>query len=484
MPITADLEMSIDRKGRAHLPPQERPLRDPEVRINDFREVKLAFDEEAIQAEAARCIHCPDPAPCVTACPLDNDIPTITWFIEEGDYLGAAALYRSKSPLPEICSRVCPQEHLCEGSCTLGSKGKAIACGMLERFVTDFERETVGVALPQKAPSSGKRVALVGSGPAGMACAEKLAVAGHEVVVYEVWPEPGGLLLYGIPSFKVEKELIKSKTDWLRDLGVQFVCNTRVGEDITVSEIMAQGADAVFLGVGAGIEATMDVPGEDLEAVFRSTDFLVRGNLDPAILPEDRRDLPHTGERVAVIGGGDTATDCLRTALRLGASEVVCYYRRTEREMPGSKKELKLALDEGVKVLYLTAPTEFLDKSGDGRVDTMILINMELGEPDDSGRRRPVPIEGSEHEIPVDSVILAIGYWPDPLMGETTPDLETHNWGLISADSETGSTSLAGIYAGGDAVTGPDLVVTAAAAGMRAAESIHRHLTQGELVNA
>lgn len=480
----ADLEMTIDRKSRARMAAHARPVRDPRDRVQDFREVKLNYDEEDIRAEAARCIHCPDPAPCMTACPLSNDIPTITWYVEQGDYVGAAEIYRANSPLPDICSRVCPQEHLCEGSCTLGSKGRAIACGALEKFVTDYQRETTGVPLPQKAAPTGKRVAIVGSGPAGLAAAEKLAVAGHEVVVYEAWLEPGGLLLYGIPAFKVEKEVIQWKTGWLRDLGVKFVCNTRVGEDITIDEIIEQGADAVFLGTGAGIEATMDVPGEDLQGVYRSTDFLVRANVNPEILPEDRREVPHIGQRVAVIGGGDTATDCLRTALRVGADEVVCYYRRTEVEMPGSKKELKLALDEGVEVNYLTAPTQFLDKDGDGRVDAMVLIDMQLGEPDSSGRRRPVPIEGSEHEVSVDSVVLAIGYWPDPLIGEKTPDLETRNWGLIVADSETGSTSRAGVYAGGDAVTGPDLVVTAAAAGLRAARSIHAAITQGEQVPA
>lgn len=483
MPI-AGAELNIDRKARIRLPAQERAHRDPAERINDFAEVKIGFDEEAAKAEATRCIHCPDPAPCMQACPLHNDIPGALWLIEQGDFLGAAALYRSTSPLPDICSRVCPHQTLCQGSCSIGKRTEPLATGLLESFVTDYQRQTTGVPLPEKAPPTGKHVAIVGAGPAGLAAAEALAVAGHGVTVYEAWPEPGGLLLYGIPAFKLDKSIVRWKADWLRKLGVKFVCNTRIGEDISVDEILEQGADAVFLGVGAGIEATMDVPGEDLAGIYRSTDFLVRANVAHELLPKERRTVPEVGQKVAVIGGGDTATDCLRTALRLGASEVVCYYRRTEVEMPGNKKELQLALDEGVEVLYLTAPVEFLDEDGDGRVDAMILIDMELGEPDSSGRRRPVPIEGSEHKLAVDSVVLAIGYWPDPLLGEKTPGLETHKWGLIVTDQETGSTSRAGVYAGGDAVSGPDLVVTATAAGLQAANHINAYLQSGEGIKA
>jgi glutamate synthase (NADPH/NADH) small chain len=352
---------------------------------------------------------------------------------------------------------------------------------LLERFVTDWAREHGGPPLPEKAPPTGKHVAIVGSGPAGLTCAEKLLIAGHEVTIYEAWPQPGGLLMYGIPAFKLDKSIVEWRANRLKDLGAKFVCNTRVGEDITVDEILEQGTDAMFLGVGTGVEASLDVPGEKLDNVFSSTYFLVRANVDPTLLPKDMPELPDVGKRVAVIGGGDTATDCLRTALRLGAEEVVCYYRRTENEMPGSRKELQLALDEGATVEYLTAPVEFLDEDGDGRVDAMVLINMELGEPDASGRRRPVPIEGSEHKVPVDSVALAIGYWPDPLMGKSTPDLDTDKWGLIIADEETGQTSRPEVFAGGDAVTGPSLVAFAAIAGMRAAEHITAFLAEKEI---
>lgn len=480
---TPGAELSINRKERVNtLTPHKGEYRAPELRIADFAEVKLGFDEETAMAEAMRCIHCPDPSACVTACPLHNDIPGALWHIEQGDFLGAAAIYRATSPLPDVCSRVCPQDKMCQASCTMNARSKPVATALLERFVTDYERETTGVPLPEKAPPTGRRVAIVGSGPAGLAAAEGLSVAGHEVTVYEALPEPGGLLIYGIPAFKLEKSLIQWKTDWLRDLGVKFVCNTRVGVDITIDEIVEQGADAVFLGVGAGIEATMSIPGEDLEGVYGSIDFLTRANVDHKLLPKDRRALPQAGDRVAIIGGGDTATDCMRTAIRLGASKVVDYYRRTEAEMPGSPDELKLALAEGAQAIYLTAPVEFLDEDGDGRVDAMQMIDMQLGEPDDSGRRRPVPIEGSEHKIEVDSVVLAIGYWPDPLLGETTPDLETHKWGLIVTDGKTGETSRVGVYAGGDAVTGPDLVVTAAAAGLRAAEHINHYLMPEERI--
>lgn len=474
-------ELDIDRKKRVTSAIQIRDMRDPEERIQDFEEVKLGFDAETAMAEAARCIHCPDPAPCVIACPMHNDIPTAIWHIEQGDFMAAAEIYYNNSPMPGICSRVCPQESLCQGSCTVTARTVSIATGLLERFVTDWARENGGPPLPEKAPPTGKHVAIVGAGPAGLTCAEELLVAGHEVTLYEAWPQPGGLLLYGIPSFKLDKSLVEWRTNRLEALGAKFVCNTRVGEDITVDEILEQGADAMFLGVGTGIEASLDAPGEKLDNVFNSTYFLVRANLDPALLPKDMPELPDVGKRVAVIGGGDTATDCLRSAIRLGAEEVVCYYRRTENEMPGSRKELQLALDEGATVEYLSAPIKFLDEDGDGRVDAMVVIEMELGEPDSSGRRRPVPLEGSNRKVPVDSVVLAIGYWPDPLMGKSTPGLDTDKWGLIVTNEETGQTSRPEVFAGGDAVTGPSLVAFAAIAGKQSAKHITAYLAEKEL---
>lgn len=471
----------IDRKQRIALKPVPRAYRDIQERIGDFEECAICLTPEEAMAEAARCLHCPQPSACVSACPLGNDITEALWLIESGEFVKAAEIYRRTNPIPEICGRVCPGESSCLTSCVLTKRGKGIHTRALEAFVADYQREHVGVPLPEKAPPTGKKVAVIGAGPAGMAVAEDLAVAGHDVTIFDQMPAPGGLLVYGIPNFKLNKELVEWKAGWLRDLGVKFVMNTRVGEDVTVDELVnVQGFDAIFLGTGAEIEANMRVPGEDLGRIHGSLDFLIRSNVPDDMLPEDKRDRVRIGKRVAVIGGGDTATDCLRSALRLGADEVVCYYRRTEAEMPGNAAERHHALEEGARIDYLTAPVEMLDTTGNGNVDRMRMIQMELGEPDDSGRRRPVPIEGSEYEVEVDDVVLAIGFWPDPLIGETTPDLETHKWGLIALEDEHGRTSRAGIFAGGDNVTGPALVNQALAAGKRAAEAIHQFLTEEE----
>ncbi len=464
---------TAERRERMGLEPVIPPYRPPQERIRDFQECALGFTPEQAMAEAARCIHCPQPSACVTACPLNNDIPAALWHIERGEFLKAAEIYRATNPLPEICGRVCPGESACASSCVLNKRGKGISTGALEAFVADYQRKTTGVPLPDKAAPTGKKVAIVGAGPAGLTAAEYLAVAGHAVTVYEAQPEAGGLLVYGIPSFKLDKSIVQWKTNWLRDLGVTFVTGTKIGKDISLDDLKhKEGYDAIFLGTGAQVEAKLDVPGETLGRVYGSLEFLVRANVPPEMRPADRRGPIQVGKRVAVIGGGDTATDCLRTAIRLGAEQVVCYYRRTEAEMPGNSKERHHAEEEGAIIEYLVAPTELLDKNGDGNVDAIRLIRMELGEPDASGRRRPIPIPGSEYEVPVDDVVLAIGFWPDPLLGETTSNLKTHKWGLIVADEETGQTSCEGVFAGGDNVTGPALVNAAVAAGKRAAQTI------------
>lgn len=478
MPQTDEMR-DVDRKERMKLDPITKPYRDPAERIKDFGEGSPGYSAEEAMAEAARCLHCPDPAPCMENCPLENEVPVALWYIEQGDFLKAAEVYRATSPLPDICGRVCPPENSCATGCVLNKRDKGINTAALEQFAADYQREHEGVSLPEKGPATGKKVAIIGAGPAGLSCAERLAIAGHEVVVYDAWPEPGGLLMYGIPNFKLDRSLTRWKVDWLRELGITFVPDTKVGEDVTVDDLIdREGFDAVFLGTGCGIEASMKVPGEELKGVYGSIDFLSRANAPKEALPEDYRTLPKVGKRVAVIGGGDTATDCLRTSLRLGAEEVICYYRRSEEEMPGNAKERHHAEEEGAKFIFLTAPVEFLDKDGDDHVDAMTMIRMELGEPDDSGRRRPVPIEGSEYEVPVDAVALAIGYWPDPLMGETTPSLETHKWGLIVINEETGQTSRPEVFAGGDNVTGPALVGQAAAAGILAANAINEFLAK------
>lgn len=465
---------TIDRKAKMKLPHQPVPVRPVEERIRDFEEVVIGYNAAMAMAEANRCLLCPE-AKCREACPLHNDIPGAMWLISQGDFIGAANKYRETSIFPEICGRVCPQERLCEGACVLGKRGEPAALGALERFVADYQRSIEGWPMPQVAPPTGHLVAVVGSGPAGLAVAEELTKRGHQVVVYEAWPEPGGLLLYGIPSFKLPKRLVREKIEYLKRLGVRFMTNMRIGEGLTVDDLFEAGFDAVFLGTGANVDAKLKAPGVDLKGIYQATDFLVRANVDHSLLPEHMRRPVEVGEKVAVVGGGDTAMDCLRTAIRLGAKEVVCVYRRTEAEMPGSKKERLRAIEEGARIEYLIAPVRFIGDEH-GHVRQMECQRMRLGEPDASGRPRPVPIEGSNFLMDVDTVVLALGYWPDPLIGETTPGLKTHDWGLITADPETGATSRPGVFAGGDNVTGPDLVSTAVAAGLRAARAIDAYL--------
>ena len=478
MSIATDKPIQVDRKARMQIPFQDLDLRPPEMRVCDFEGVVIPFDEERAMREATRCIHCPDPAPCTKACPAHNNIPAAMGLIEGGLFLEAAQVYHQTSTLPEICGRVCPHEQLCQGACPRNKRGEPVLTGALEAFVLDYEREHQPYHIPVGEPS-GAQVAVVGAGPAGMAVAEELVKRGHAVTIFDSKPAPGGLLLYGIPNFKLPKNVVWNKWSDLEQAGVKFVSDTYVGKDKTVDDLYAEGFDAVFLGVGAGIDAKMEkTPGTDLPGVYEATDFLIRGNVDPRYLPSDKRELPQVGRRVVVIGGGDTASDCLRTALRLGAEEVTCLYRRTEHEMPGGKKDRQLAQEEGAKYRFLTQPVKFIAGS-DGHLAAVECLEMELGEPDSSGRRRPIPIEGSNFSVAADTAILALGYWPDPVIGETTPDLETQNWGLIKiTDPETGATTRAGVFSAGDCVTGPSIVANAMAAGRKAASAIDAYLKQ------
>jgi glutamate synthase (NADPH/NADH) small chain len=476
MPVPDGSEQVIDRKARMKLPYVEVEARPAEERVRDFEPTFITMTPEEAKQAAERCIHCPDPASCVEACPLHNDIPSAMWLIEKGDFIGAAEIYRQTSSMPEVCGRVCPHEALCQGACPRNKRGEPVITGALEAFVTSYQRDHAPTKIPV-GKSTGKNVAIVGSGPSGLACAEQLIRKGHSVSIFEAAPAPGGLLLYGIPNFKLAKNVVDAVVGDLKEAGVEFILNTRIGKDKPIDSLFEDGFEAAYIGVGTGIDATMDVPGAELPGVYLATEFLIRANVDPDQLPEDKRGKPEIGNKVAVIGGGDTASDCLRSALRLGADEVTCLYRRTEAEMPGGKKDRELAKEEGAIYRFLTQPIRYIADM-DGRVSAVECLQCELGEPDDSGRRRPIPIEGSNFIVPVDTVVLALGYWPDTTIGETTPNLETHKWGLIVADAETGETSRDGVYAGGDAVTGPDLVVTATVAGRQAAQSISEYLSK------
>ena len=467
----------IPRKERARDIPVSYFKRAVEDRVLDFDEAVLGFDEEMAMAEAARCLQCPDPQPCTLSCPADNDIAAMLWHISQGEFIEAALVLNETSPLIEVCGRVCP--NLCQMGCALSTRYGAISIGKLEEFVADEARLAGVLDIEVPIAKTGKKVAIVGSGPAGITVAEDLIKLGHEATIFEAWPYAGGVLIYGIPSFKLDKQVVMHKIDDLEKAGVRIITNTRIGDDVMIDDLLDE-YDAVFLGTGAGVEATMNVPGEDLKYVHTATDFLIRANVPSDMLPAGRRTKPWVGDRVAVIGGGDTAVDCARSAIRLGAEEVTIVYRRTEAEMPGNKVERHTCLEEGVNIKYLQAPVEYLGDE-DGRVRAMRVICMELGEPDSSGRRRPVPIEGSEFIQEIDTVVLAVGYWPDPLLGEKTDGLATHKWGLIVADEACGATSRPGVFAAGDNVHGPDLVVTAIAAAHTAAGNIHRYL-MGESV--
>jgi glutamate synthase (NADPH/NADH) small chain len=452
------------------------PVRPADERVQDFNEPILWVDYDWARHEASRCIHCPDPAPCHRACPAKNDISYTMWLIEHGRFIEAAEVYRQTSSLPEVCGRVCPQDRLCEGACVRGAKGgQTIPLGTLEAFVATYQRRTQGYQLPTAA-STGLRVAIVGAGPAGLGCAEQLIRLGHWVTVFDAKPAPGGLLTYGIPNFKLEKALVHEIWRSLESAGVEFVGNTTIGKHRTIDELLQERYQAVFIAIGAGIDVTLDVPGEALPGIYKAIDFLVRSNTSPKLLPEAWRVRPVIGKRVAVIGGGDTALDCLRTALRLGAEDVFCLYRRTEVEMPGRGKDRKLALDEGARFQFLTQPVAF-HAGPDGRLAQIECLQMELGEPDAKGRRKPVPVTGSNFFVAADTAILALGYRPDAALTANTPGLKTRDWGLLFANPETGATTRLGLFGGGDIVTGPDLVVTAMTAGRKAAHIIHAYLS-------
>jgi glutamate synthase (NADPH/NADH) small chain len=445
---------------------------EPNVRIHNFDEVALGYTEEQAVAEAERCLNCKK-KPCSSGCPVGVDIPGFIELIKERDFLGAAKKVKESNNLPAICGRVCPQEAQCEKYCALGKKGESVAIGRLERFVADREREC-GVETPPLPEPQGKKVAVVGSGPAGLTVAADLAKLGYGVTMFEALHDPGGVLIYGIPQFRLPKEIVKGEIDYIKGLGVDLKVDSLIGRIQSVDELLADGYNAVFIGTGAGLPNFMNIPGENLNGVYSANEFLTRTNLMKAYqFPE--YDTPiKVGKLAAVIGGGNVAMDSARCALRLGAEEVYIIYRRSEKEMPARAEEIEHAVEEGVKLNLLCAPTRIIGE--DGWVKALECIKFELGEADESGRRRPVPIEGSEFIMEMDTVVMAIGNSPNPLISQTTPDLETGWRGILVADPETGLTTKPGVYAGGDIVTGAATVISAMGAGKRAAAAIDRYL--------
>jgi glutamate synthase (NADPH/NADH) small chain len=463
---------NVDRKGRLQIPPLRPAKQPPDARLGNWDEVYSLFDPETARAEAMRCIQCPA-APCQKACPVHNDIPGAFQFVEIGDFEAGANIFRRTSELPEFCGRLCPQERLCEGHCVVGKHALPVAIGKLETFMTEWQQQHGTSDNSVDAPT-GKRVAIVGSGPAGIGCAERLARAGHAVTIFEAWPEPGGVLLYGIPDFKLNKPAVERKFEQLRALGIEVRCSVRVGQDLPFDQLRAD-FDAVFLAYGASEGARLGIPGEDAEQVFPATEFLVRANLDPDQLPEDLREPLPAMSNVVVIGGGDTSMDCVRSARRLGVPNVTLIYRRTEREMQGRTEERQHAAEEGVRFEFLTMPLEVL--LGDaGEVRALRCQRMRLGEPDDTGRARPEPQPGSEFDVPADAIVTAIGYNVDDAWNAAAPELMRDRWNRVVVDHETMKTNLEGVFAGGDNVNGADLVVTALAHGHSAADAIHAYL--------
>jgi glutamate synthase (NADPH) small chain len=455
-------------------PRQKMPEQSPEARVKNFDEVPYGLTPEQAQLEASRCLQCKKP-PCVEGCPVCIDIPGFIKPIREGDFAAGIRKLKEQTTLPAVCGRVCPQEDQCEKFCVLGKKGQPVAIGYLERFCADYEMKQGLTAIPDIAPPTGRRVAIVGSGPAGITAAFELAKLGHKVTMFEAFHKTGGVLVYGIPEFRLPKAIVQRDVDTLAKMGVEVVTNYVVGKLDTVDELLADGYDAVFVGTGAGLPHFLDIPGEQFNGVLSANEFLTRTNLMKAYRGD--HDTPiRKAKRAVVFGGGNVAMDSARTALRLGAEEVFVLYRRTEAEMPARIEEIHHAHDEGVNFEFLVAPLEVLGDEK-GWVRGVRCIRMKLGEPDKSGRPRPVPIEGSEFEFPCDQIIVAVGNGPNPLVPQTTPDLQTTRWGNIVADETTGETSKKGVFAGGDIVTGAATVIKAMGAGKCAARAIHTYLT-------
>lgn len=465
-------EPKMEKISRQPMPEQK-----PEIRRRNFLEVPMGYSPETAMKEAERCLQCKKPG-CVAGCPVQVDIPGFIKRIQEGDFTAAIRNLWSKNSLPAVCGRVCPQEIQCEKRCIVGKKGKPVAIGNLERFAADHERMHGTGVLPPKQKPTGKKVAVVGSGPSGLTVAGDLIVKGHEVTILEAFHKSGGVLMYGIPEFRLPKEIVSSEVNFLEKLGVKVECNIVAGRTVTLDELFEEGVDAIYLGVGAGLPRFLNIPGENLVGILSANEYLTRANLMKAYLfPEVDTPIPR-GKNVVVMGAGNVAMDSARTAMRLGAESVKIVYRRSREEMPARLAEIHHAEEEGIELHLLTNPTRFIGNEK-GRLIGMECLKMELGEPDESGRRRPIPVEGTEFQMACDLAIIAVGSGANPLLTQSTAGLELNRWGYIKAEPDTGKTSKKGVWAGGDIVTGAATVILAMGAGRKAADSIHNYLTWG-----
>jgi glutamate synthase (NADPH/NADH) small chain len=464
----------VTNAEKLKIPRQKMPGQDPKERIKNFKEVPFGYTPEMALTEAKRCLQCKK-ALCMGGCPVEVDIPAFVRMIAGGDFIGAAKELKKNNSLPAICGRVCPQEDQCEKVCVLAKKYQPVAIGNLERFAADYERNQGEVEIPEIAPPTGKKVAIVGAGPAGLTVAGDLIKLGHQVTIFEALHKAGGVLVYGIPEFRLPKKIVQAEVDFLIKLGVEVKTSQVIGKLHTIDELFERGYHAIFIGTGAGLPNFMNIPGENLNGIYSSNEYLTRSNLMKAYdFPE--YDTPiFSGKNVVVLGGGNTAMDSVRTALRLGAENGYIVYRRSKTEMPARIEEIHHAEEEGVEFHFLTTPVKYMGDEN-GWVTDMECLRMELGEPDASGRRRPVPVEGSNFIMEVDTVVVAIGNSSNPLVPQTTTGLEVNKWGNIIADPETGQTSRKGVWAGGDIVTGGATVILAAGAGKKAARDMHRYL--------
>ncbi len=464
-----------DKKKK--VPRAKMPEQDPDVRRRNFKEVPTGLTPEMALEEAGRCLRCKNPK-CVDGCPVSIDIPGFVSRIADNDFSGAISKLWERNALPAVCGRVCPQEEQCEGRCIVGKKGDPVAIGYLERFAADYERKNGTGQVPGVAEPTGKKVAVIGSGPSGLTVAGDLLIKGHDVTIFEAFHKAGGVLVYGIPEFRLPKAIVANEVAALEKMGAKIATNSVVGASVTIDELFEEGFDAAYIGVGAGLPRFMNLPGENLIGIYSANEYLTRTNLMKGYLFPEYDTPIARGKNVVVLGAGNVAMDSARTAMRLGADSVKVVYRRSRDEMPAREEELHHAEEEKIEFVLLTNPTQFFGDEN-GRLTGMECLKMELGEPDASGRRRPVPIEGSEFKFDCDMVVVSVGSNANPLLTNSTPNLNLNRWGNIEADEATGKTSKKAVWAGGDIVTGAATVILAMGAGRAAADSMHDYLTLG-----